>query len=230
MLAAARHEPHSSPQPLWHCSPASQAWSHCTPPQPTPSRGQPAWTQRNSVTSLEVPMPWSPCPRPQSLPGSLGTGCELLPKPPPNTTSGAASTAPAMDPQQRERRHRGQHHFIDFYFQIWHFHYTLLHSQKGGCGHVPTPCQQSQETEKGKKMPTHSPKGKNPNSRRMLPRAQVTALQSGTKLQTGLQEADSCFLTGPAPQGWPPALQGWPPALLLSSFWHLTLALHLAAV
>lgn len=44
-----------------------------------------------------------------------------------------------MNPQQRERQHRGQHHFIDFYFQIWRFHYTLLHSQKGGVGISPLP-------------------------------------------------------------------------------------------
>jgi len=69
-----------------------------------------------------------------------------------------------------------------------------FYTARGKCRHLPAPCPQNREMERGKKTkPTKPLKETNPNPRRMLPRAQATALQSGTKLQT-----ESCFSTGPA--------------------------------
>ncbi|KFV19590.1 hypothetical protein N340_08142, partial [Tauraco erythrolophus] len=82
-------------------------------------------------------------------------------------------------------------------------------TQPGGCTGISLlPVHRIGRWREGKKHPTKAPKetNPNPNPRRMLPKAQATALQSGTEPQT-----DSCFLTGPA-------LQGQPPAPLLSSF------------
>ncbi|KFQ60488.1 hypothetical protein N334_05491, partial [Pelecanus crispus] len=81
----------------------------------------------------------------------------------------------------------------------------------GGCAGISLlPAHRIGRWRGGKKKPkketTKPPKETNPNPRRMLPRAQATALQSGTKPQT-----DSCSLTGPA-------LWGQPLAPFFSSF------------